>query len=343
MKIHEFVGKKILKEYGINVPESVFIKNFPPEKGIIPSVIKSQVLVGGRMKSGGVLFADNGEEFLRNTEILLKKPIKGEFPYGVLAEEKIKINHEYYISAVLNREKRSEEWIFSEEGGIEIENSENIKKGSYEEILNTVPEKFRTFLPKLKKIFNEKDLTLLEINPVAEDTSGNLTALDCVMHVDDNALFRQPWAKKFTEDDHDFHYVELDGNIGIIGCGAGIVMATMDAVKNAGYSPANFLDIGGGADKETTLNALNLLKSKNIKITVMNIFGGITKCDVIANSILEFKEINKDIKLFIRLTGTNEEEAGIILEKNNIKNYKDLDEMINALDIFLKKEVHNND
>jgi len=248
MKIHEFIGKKILKEYGINVPESVFIKNFPPEKGIIPSVIKSQVLVGGRMKAGGVLFADNGEEFLRNTEILLKKPIKGEFPYGVLAEEKIKIKHEYYISAVLNREKRSEEWIFSEEGGIEIENSENIKKGSYEEILNTVPEKFRTFLPKLKKIFNEKDLTLLEINPVAEDISGNLTALDCVMHVDDNALFRQPWAKKFAEDDRDFHYVELDGNIGIIGCGAGIVMATMDAVKNAGYSPANFLDIGGGYD-----------------------------------------------------------------------------------------------
>ncbi|AEX85481.1 succinyl-CoA synthetase [Marinitoga sp. 1135] len=330
MKVHEFIGKGFLQDYGIKVPQSYLITS---EKDIkvtfLPAVLKSQVLVGGRMKAGGVLFAHTEEEFSEKAKYLLKKEIKGEKPYGVLAEEMIPIKKEYYISLLLNREEKEISILFSESGGIDIEeNKDSIIKTNFEKFHEVIPEKIQKILPNLRKLFREKDLTLLEINPLIESEGGEIIALDAVMHLDDNAIFRQTWAEEFVDEKYPFHFVKLEGDIGIIGCGAGIVMATMDAVKLHGGEPADFLDLGGGAEKDITLEALNLLKNSGIKKVILNIFGGITKCDEIARGLVEFNKENPDIQLFIRLTGTNENEAKEILKKHNLNYYEDMYSMI---------------
>ncbi|SHF01568.1 succinyl-CoA synthetase beta subunit [Marinitoga hydrogenitolerans DSM 16785] len=341
MKVQEFLGKKFLKEYGIRIPVSYLVKE---EKDIeikfLPAVLKSQVLVGGRMKSGGVLFAKDENEFISKANVLLKKEIKGEKPYGVLIEEMIPFEKEYYISLVLDREKKDIIILYSENGGIDIEENKNsIIKATFENYEKFLPEKIQKIIPNLRKLFREKDLTLLEINPLVEDNEGVIYALDSVMHLDDNAIFRQEWAKEFLEEKYPFHFVKLNGDIGIIGCGAGIVMATMDAVKLSGGEPANFLDLGGGAEKEITIQALNLLKDYGIKRIILNIFGGITKCDEIANGLVEFKKQNPEISLFIRLTGTNEENAKKILKENELSYYEDMYSMI--LDAVRMVKIHD--
>ncbi|MGM0641670.1 MAG: ATP-grasp domain-containing protein [Thermotogota bacterium] len=341
MKIYEFVGKKILKNHGINIPNSQIIKNEIPKNKIIPSVIKSQVLVGGRMKLGGVLFAQNEEEYVKYVNVLLAKTIKGEIPHSILAELMIDYKNENYLSIYVDREERQIKWIFSSEGGIEIENSKNIIKGSYNEVFIKVPQAIKNIMPNLYNLFIEKDLTLLEINPLVITANNNkIYALDCVMEVDDNALYRQEWINEYNKNiESSFHYVELDGNIGIIGCGAGIVMATMDMISEKGLKPANFLDIGGGADKKTTIKALKTLYKKGLKTIVMNIFGGITKCDLIAESIVDFKKNHKDINLLVRMTGNGEKEGTKILKDYNIKNYDTLEDLIEDLIHEYKKEI----
>ncbi|QTA38278.1 succinyl-CoA synthetase [Thermosipho ferrireducens] len=330
MKVHEFVGKGILKDYGIKVPDSYLIQREKEVKiQFLPAVLKSQVLVGGRMKAGGVLFARTEEEFFKHVNTLLNKKIKGEKPYGVLVEERVAVRKEYYISLVLDREERDVIILFSENGGIDIEkNKENVIKTDFETFGNIIPDKIQTVLLKLGELFKEKDLTLLEINPLAENDKGEIYALDVVMHLDDNAIFRQKWAEEFVMNKYPFHFVRLSGNIGIIGCGAGIVMATMDAIKLAGGEPADFLDLGGGAEKDITIEALNLLKSCGIKKIVLNIFGGITRCDEIASGIVKFKKENPEVQLYARLTGTNEHEAKRILRRNHIGYYEDMYSMI---------------
>ena len=329
MKIHEFVGKNFLKEAGIKVPKGYLIKN---EKQIIvkflPAVLKSQVLVGSRMKNGGIVFANSKDEFIEKTKELLHKKIKGEKPYGVLIEEKVDIFKEYYLSLVIDRVDKDIKILFSEYGGIDIEeNKDKIKKLSINDY-QSLPQKFHPIILKLYSLMKEKDLTLLEINPLVESKNNEIFALDCVMHLDDNALFRQQWASEFIDDKYPFHFVKLEGDVGIIGCGAGIVMATMDAVSLYGGKPANFLDLGGGASANITLQALNLLKSINVKKIIMNIFGGITKCDEIAKAIIEFKKENENIPLFVRITGTNEDIAKKMLKENNIDYFDDMYEMI---------------
>ncbi|ANQ53096.1 succinyl-CoA synthetase subunit beta [Thermosipho sp. 1063] len=331
MKIHEFVGKRILKEGGISVPESYLISNDREiEVKFLPAVLKSQVLVGGRMKAGGILFAQNKDEFLKFSKKLLHKKIMGETPYGVLVEKMVNIEKEYYLSLYIDRYEKEIKILFSHFGGIDIEdNKDKIERHSLSDI-QKLPKKIQPIVQKLHKIMKEKDLTLLEINPLVKTKEGNIMALDAVLHLDDNAIFRQQWAKKFVHEEYPFHFVKLDGDIGVIGCGAGIVMATMDAISLYGGKPANFLDLGGGADTKTTIKALELLKSLSLKNIVLNIFGGITKCDEIAKAIVSFKEKNDDIKLFVRITGTNENEAKKILKEHNIHFFDDMYEMIKS-------------
>ncbi|GAB6189800.1 ADP-forming succinate--CoA ligase subunit beta [Marinitoga arctica] len=341
MKIHEFVGKTFLKDYGIKVPESYLIKK---EKDIkvdfLPAVLKSQVLVGGRMKAGGVLFAKSDEEFLSKAKELLRKKIKGETSYGILIEKMIPFEKEYYLSLVLDREEKDITILYSDNGGINIEDNKNsIIKTNFDEYEKVLPKNIQKIIPNLRKLFREKDLTLLEINPLVEDNKGDIYALDSVMHLDDNAIFRQEWSKEFLEEKYPFHFVKLNGDIGIIGCGAGIVMATMDAVKMAGGEPADFLDLGGGAEKSVTIEALDLLKSYGIKKIILNIFGGITKCDEIASGLVDFKNKNPEINLFIRLTGTNEEEAKKMLKDNDLNYYEDMYSMI--LDAVRMVKIHD--
>ena len=333
MKIHEFVGKSFLHEYDINVPSSYLLTTFKGTPKFLPCVLKSQVLVGGRMKAGGVLFANSKNEFKESLKKLLSTPIKGEKPYGVLVERKVEIEHEYYLSLFLDRKARDITYVFSQNGGIEIENSGNHISGNKKFIIENIPLNLKPIVEKLTKLFMDKDLTLLEINPLAKSKDGNIYALDAVLHLDDSAIFRQKWAKRFIEKkEYPFQYVELNGNVGIMGCGAGIVMATMDAVSLKGYKPANFLDLGGGASTETTIKALELLNKRGLKVVVMNIFGGITKCDDIAKAIIDFSKRNSRMRLLIRITGTNEDKAKIMLKEFGLKYFNDMESMINALE-----------
>ena len=326
MKLHEFVGKSILRTYGIPVPKSFFVREGETvEKKILPCVLKSQVLVGSRMKNGGVLFANTDKEFDLHLRTLLERKIRGETPYGVLVEEKISVKHEHYISLVLDRDEKDLVLIYSCDGGVNVESSRNFIKAKFDDVLNEIDPNMANIATTLKRIALEKDVTLLEINPLGESESGEFVALDAVFHLDDSALYRQPWAKKFLKKNpHSFHYLKLDGDIGVIGCGAGIVMATMDTVEHFGGKPADFLDLGGGASEATTLAALKTLKNDGIRKIVMNIFGGITKCDETAKAIVNFKRENPDYDLYVRITGTNEEEAKRILKENHISFYDDM-------------------
>lgn len=332
MKLHEFLSKEIMRSYGILVPKSFLVKKGEtPSKIFLPCVLKSQVLVGSRMKNGGVLFADTEQEFERKLGILLEKKIKGEVPFGVLVEGKISIKHEHYLSLFLDRDEKDITLVYSSEGGIDVETSQNFTKGQFDKVIKNIDPKIAKIAFTLKKIALEKDITLLEINPLGELENDKFIALDAVFHLDDSALYRQPWAKRFAEENsYPFHYVKLKGNTGIIGCGAGIVMATIDMVKHFGGEPADFLDLGGGADKDITMLALKTLKSYGIKKTIMNIFGGITKCDEIAQAIVDFEKENPNYALYVRLTGTNEEEAKKILKENHVNSYNDMYSMVKS-------------
>jgi succinyl-CoA synthetase beta subunit len=339
MKIQEYLAKGILDSYGITVPSSKFFSSYSGSDSLfLPCVLKSQVLIGSRMKNGGILFADDQEEFKSKMSILINKPIKGTKPEGILVEKKLEIKQEYYCSIFINRLERDIFLSFSECGGINVEeHTDSLKTGKYEDMVDYISKKYNQdfvkIIKNLKKIMQKEDATYIEINPIALTAESKLVALDCVMDLDENAYFRNDYLKNYMSLDdqkEEFHYVKLDGDIGIIGCGAGIVMATMDAISMKGGKPADFLDIGGGAEKDITLNALKMLYDSGIKRIIMNIFGGITNCDEIAKAVIEFKNKNIDSSIFIRLAGNNSEIAKKMLENAGIKTYDYMYEMVNS-------------
>lgn len=348
MKVHEWMGKKLLESYGIAVPRSILVKqplqlkNAALQNEIasleFPQVIKSQVLVGGRMKAGGVLFSNSLSKTLELTERLFSKEIRGEKPSAVLIERGIPHTKEWYISLSIDRQTRDIMVVFSEHGGIDIEKiaekaPETIVKTDIPHAYKILPPMLQNLLERLHRLMIEKDLTLIEVNPLSI-LENEPIALDAVLHVDDNALFRQTWVG--TEPKNDFHFVKLNGTIGIIGCGAGIVMATMDAIKMRGCEPANFLDIGGGGNRQTTLKALRKLQDIQVKMIIMNIFGGITLCDEVAKAIIAFKKEAK-IPIFIRITGTNEDIAKEMLERHGIQVFESMDELVDKSTKFAKE------
>ncbi len=363
MKLHEYQGMDLFSKYGISHPpyhlvssidELIYLKSHLQ----FPVVAKAQVLVGGRGKAGGVLFANDFNELKKAVDELLHKKIKGKTVKKVLIAPKLKVEREYYLGITLDRKAKAPVVIISEAGGVDIE-----------ELASTMPEKIITFHPyttlellpfeirevakklgfpkedvpaladiasKLYALFREKDALLAEINPLAR-VDGKLMALDSVIIIDDNALFRHPELPP-EEDEEKTHlereadkagisFVELDGDIGVVGCGAGIVMASMDLITYFGGKPASFMDLGGGATKEKTIKALDILQRKQgIKSIFMNIFGGITKCDEIAKAIVEFLSKNPDAPpVVVRLIGTNDEIGRKILSENGIKAYMNME------------------
>ena len=367
MNIHEHQAKKILKDFGASVSSGVVIynleeiekkiKNFKTKK----FVLKAQIHAGGRGKAGGVKLVEGVEELLREAKVMFGKKLvthqtgpEGKEVKRLYIEEASDIKKEFYLSCLVDRESSKIAFISCTEGGIDIEKvardtpekiittkvdiAENVNEESVSKIiepfnLNEQQKKVASkLIQSLNKILQDKDCSLIEINPLIISKEEKLICLDAKMNFDDNALFRRPdilELRDLNEEEpaeieaskHDLAYIKLNGSIGCMVNGAGLAMATMDIIKLYGKEPANFLDVGGGATKEKVSAAFKLILSdKNVKGILINIFGGIMRCDVIAQGVIDAaKEMNLTVPLVVRLAGTNFKEGKEILEKSSLK------------------------
>lgn len=357
MKLREYEAKKVLQDSGIPIPYGVLIRSageLPAHLGELGAkiVLKAQVDVGGRGKAGGILMADPGTA-VATAEELFAKTIKGLPVKEVLAEQRLEILHEYYLSITIDRSSRQPLLLFTEAGGVDIEvtaqkNPAAIRKAVVNpllrdippfllrELIGTAPKEIAPVINRLWRVFSEKDALLAEINPLVTTPQG-IFAADAKIIVDDNALGRQGIAvnrdlseREREAEKHGFSYVELNGSIGVIGNGAGLTMATLDLIEFYGGKAANFLDVGGGAESERVMNAVRLVASvPSVKVIVVNLLGGITKCDEVAKGIVA---AGISQRVIVRLAGTNEEEGRKILSG---KGY----EMLDTMDLVVKKAV----
>lgn len=347
MKIYEYLAKDTFKKNGIPVPISLLATNGEEAERAAakinrPVALKSQVLIGGRGKAGGIKFADNPQEAHEIAEELLQMEIKGETVNKVLVEEKVTVESEFYLSVVMDRSAKKPLIMASTEGGVDIEevarkNPDKIVKYHVDPlgeflpyqardiaikmgVPNSLISKMGSLIFKLFQVFEGYDATVAEINPVVL-TSKGLIAADAKLEIDDDALYRQKELADLDLNKKDeFAYVKLDGDIAVIGNGAGLTLSGMDMLKLYGGEPATFLDIGGGASQENIAHALNLVISNpQVKVVFLNVLGGITRADDVANGVISvLKTMERKVPLVIRLTGTNEGEGQRILNEAGI-------------------------
>jgi len=355
LKLQEYQAKDILREYGVPVPHGVVCRT-PGEVAAAAHslggavVIKAQVLVGGRGKAGGVKVAQSPEESADLASHILGMDIKGLTVSQVLVEPALDIADEIYVGIVTDRKARRNAVIVSAAGGIDIEQvaeetPDKITRiwidpemglrefqyrqagygaGLRREAIAALP----AVLGGLYRAYIEKDAGLAEINPLVVTSDGQVVAADAKMVIDDNGLFRHPefagMSAQAAEDPLEaeaqrlgINYVHLAGEVGIVGNGAGLVMTALDEVKAAGGNAANFLDIGGGAKAEVVQNSLRLvLSDPDVKGVMVNIFGGITRCDEVAEGVVAAqRDLGITVPLVVRLTGTNEEEGRAVLAR----------------------------
>lgn len=357
MKLYEYQAKDILRQYGIETPVSLVISGIEPIgeffKKYSCAVLKAQVPVAGRAKAGGVKKAATQKEAENIAREMFKMSLKGFSVKKILLEEAVEYQKELYLGFSLDTSLRKNILMFSTSGGVDIEElaqkrpqeilkipltcCEGVKGEIIERIISfsglegEITENLTGIVKNLYQLYKDKDCQLAEINPLVV-TGNKFLALDAKIIIDDNALYRQPEIKILQEDtisdnlerrarEEKIAYVHLGGNIGVIGNGAGLVMATMDEVKRAGARPANFLDIGGGAGKEVMKKSLRLvLQDPEVKGIFINIFGGITRCDEVAKGISEAtRELTKKIPIVVRLSGTNSQTGISILKKAGIE------------------------
>jgi len=360
MKIHEYQAKNLFSSYGIPVEKYVLCNlaaeatKAYDDMAMERVVVKAQVLTGGRGKAGGVKLAKNREDVAQYANAILGMTIK-EFPVEkIIVSEAVNISSEYYVSFAIDRNSKSVILMMSAEGGMDIEEvaattPEKIFKFPIDPLIGIPDYLARRFafelfkdialvnqmasiLQKLYKLFVDKDASLAEINPLVLTKEGNLMAIDAKMTFDDNALYRQPQIHTLFEPteaekveayakEKGFSFVHLDGEIGCMVNGAGLAMATMDMIKLYGGTPANFLDIGGSSNPNKVIDAMTLLlKDPNVKVVLINIFGGITRCDDVASGLLAaFDQMDTDIPVVVRLTGTNEKEGREMLKGTRFK------------------------
>ena len=355
MKVHEYQAKQFFANYGVPVDHCILCRAAAEaveaykKLGVDTAVVKAQVHTGGRGKAGGVKLAHNVEEVEKYAGQILGMSIKGFVVDRILVTEAAHIVSEYYVSILIDRKTKEPIIMMSREGGMEIEQvakeaPEKIVKVAIDPIVGLPDYKAReaayhlfddvklvrqcgSILQKLYRLFMEKDASLVEINPLVLTKEGTLRAIDAKMTFDNNALFRHPDVQELNEPTPEekveqdakskgFSYVNLGGNIGCMVNGAGLAMATMDMIKLYGGDPANFLDIGGSSNPQKIVEAMRLLTAdKHVNVVLINIFGGITRCDDVAKGLIEaFQEIKTDIPIVIRLTGTNEQEGREILK-----------------------------
>jgi succinyl-CoA synthetase beta subunit len=369
MKLHEYQAKELFKKFAIPVPEGRVVRS--PEEAFKaaqelpgpPWVVKAQVHAGGRGKGGGVKVLRNIEDVEKAARIILETPLvtkqtgpEGRQVHQVLVEEGVRIDREFYLAVVIDRSQARPVMIFSQAGGVEIEEvasttPELVLKQFVHPATGWMPYQARTLaysldpLPgpdtlkelmavmgRLYRAFMTLDCSLAEINPLTVTKEGKVIAIDAKINIDDNALARQKELKAYddpTEKDpldakaaaYNLNYIRLDGNIGAMVNGAGLAMATMDVIKLAGAEPANFLDVGGGASEEMVTRGLEIiLEDKHVKAILINIFGGILRCDVLARGVLAAaKNTAINVPLIVRLEGTNVEEGRRILRESGLK------------------------
>jgi len=367
VNLHEYQGKFLFAQYNLPVSKGKVISNADEaanacnEIGGTKWVIKAQVHAGGRGKSGGVELIDSPESATKFAEKWLGQRLvtyqtdkNGQPVNSILIEECTNITKELYLSMVIDRESQKIVVIGSSEGGVDIEsvaknhpekiiyvgfdiddNNITNKAIKIANVLNLNGKQIKQFIEMIKNLtilFIEKDLSLLEINPLVINDKDELHCLDAKLNIDSNALFRQPDLLEMhdqSQDDpseaeaakHDLSYVSLDGNIGCMVNGAGLAMGTMDTIKFFGGNPANFLDVGGTATQERVSKAFKIiLKDPNVKVVLVNIFGGIVRCDLIAEGIIAaVNEIEVKVPIVVRLEGNNSNEGSKILSDSNVK------------------------
>lgn len=366
MNLHEYQAKGLFREYGISVSKGIPVNNCNAIKEAINSlegnrwVVKAQVHAGGRGKAGGVELVDTvqeaeafAEKWLGHNLVTYQTDERGQPVNTILIEECIDIAEELYLGAVIDRASQRLVFMASQEGGVNIEEvaattPEKIFQVAIDpltgpsrdeadqlsvqlDLTEVQAEQFRDLYLSLSKMFIEKDLSLLEINPLVITTKGDLICLDAKINVDSNALYRQESLVKINdvsqEDERESYaskwnlsYVSLNGNIGCMVNGAGLAMGTMDIIKLHGGEPANFLDVGGAADSERVSEAFKIILSdKAVQAVLINIFGGIVRCDIIADGIIEaVEQIGVNVPVVVRLEGNNSELGSDKLSKSGL-------------------------
>src|SRR3990167_8664266 len=355
MNLHEYQAKNLFKMYGLPVPAGEIAANQSDALEVITQiggsrwVAKAQVHAGGRGKAGGVRLVDSVDDLVRAVTDLIGTRLvtyqtdeNGQPVNQVLIEAPCNIDRELYLGAVIDRASKRVVIMASTEGGVEIEevankHPEKILKVIVDPLLGVLPyqcrelgfalqlkpdqlKQFTTILTGLYKLFIERDLSLVEINPLVVSREGDLICLDGKINVDDNALYRRPVVREMRDVSQEneretlaqkwqLNYIALDGEIGCMGNGAGLAMATMDLIKLNGGNPANFLDVGGGATKERVTEAFKIITSdKNVKGILVNIFGGIVRCDMFERGIIAaVSEVGVNVPVVVRLEGNNAE------------------------------------
>ena len=379
MNIHEYQAKEILRAHGIPVPPGE-IATTPEEAEAIAAryggqvVVKAQVHAGGRGKAGGVKLADDAADAKVKAEAILGLDIKGLTVEKVLVTPAEEIASEAYVGIVMDRATQSSVFMVSPEGGIDIEevaatNPDAITKLSVDPRYGLLPHQAMglawalyddvklarqaaSIIMNLYEAYQAAGATLAEINPLITTPEGEVKAIDAKMNIDDSVLFRVPEVAAMRDTsseppaetkarDAGLSYIKLDGQVGCVVNGAGLAMATMDMVKYYGGDPANFLDIGGSSNPDKVVTALEIITADpRVESSLFNIFGGITRCDDVANGIVEAtKRIDIGLPIAIRLTGTNEAEAIEILNQAGFTAMTDMDEVVKAAVEFAKGDT----
>jgi len=371
MKIHEYQAKSLLKKYGIPIQGGYIIENIKDAEETISKVkndfkskdvvVKAQIHAGGRGKGGGVKFCPNADNALQSCKDILGMNLithqtgpEGQTVKKVYITEAFDIAKEFYVGITMDRTTGKDVFMVSTEGGMEIE---EVAKDTPDKIikvwidplegfrnfqltklargLNLKGDQYKQAIKILKNMyicFKEKDISLLEINPLVETDDHKIIAIDAKMNFDSNALFRhsdvldmrdiyEEEEAEYEASNFGLNYIKLDGNVGCMVNGAGLAMATMDIIKINGGEPANFLDVGGAASSETVKNGFKIiLKDKNVKSILINIFGGIVRCDRVAEGVVQaVKELSLSVPVVVRLEGTNCELAKKIISDSGLE------------------------
>jgi succinyl-CoA synthetase beta subunit len=360
MDLLEYQGKQLFQKHGVPVPDGQHAASVPEaveaaEQLGYPVVIKAQVQIGGRGKAGGIKLASNREEAEQHAEAILGMDIRGFTVHELYVEKASKIAEEYYAAIVFDRSAKKPMAMLSRMGGMDVEevaekDPEAMRMLHVDPLLGfqdfhgrrlafesgiaaDVIRPVGAMLAKLYEVFVAEDATLVEVNPLLVTEDREVVALDAKVTIDGNALYRHPDVAELrdvsAEDpqermakERNLTYVKLDGDIGILGNGAGLVMSTLDVVAQAGGKPANFLDAGGGSKADAITSAVEVILSDDkVKAVLFNIFGGITRCDEVARGLIEaFRQIEPEVPFVVRLDGTNDEEGRRLLAEASLPN-----------------------